>query len=306
MTEQVWQRLGHLYAPPAGHPWMASHAANPCALPLGDGGGWRIYFNYRDAAGRSALAHVDWDLPSGCLGATSAQPLFQPGPAGLFDDSGASIGNAVRVGDAVWVYYMGWNLGVTVPWRNTIGLARGASDGPLERHGLVPLLDRSNEDPYSMSYPWVLRDGDTWHMWYGSNLSWGAEQASMRHVIKHAHSTDGLHWTRNTAVCLDLLPGEIGLSRPCVHRVGSGYAMWYAVRGEHYRIGYAESPDGLHWERMDQHLVWQGPAGAWESDEQAYPCVLRHGSDWYMLYNGNRYGATGFGWARLVRGGPHG
>ena len=111
---------------------------------------------------------------------------------------------------------------------------------------------------------------------------------------------------RETALRLDLSPGEIGLSRPCVHRVGSRYAMWYAVRGEHYRIGYAESPDGLHWERMDQHLVWQGAAGAWESDEQAYPCVLRHGSDWYMLYNGNRYGATGFGWARLVRGGPHG
>lgn len=299
MSNQIWQRLGHLYVPPKNHDWMRSHAANPCAIPLDADGNWRIFFNYRDAAGRSALAALNWELPSGHVGDVCAQPLLLPGQAGDFDDSGASLGNVLPVDDELWLYYTGWNLGITVPWRNSIGLARGPKDGPYTRHGRVPLLDRSEEDPYSLSYPWVLRCQGGWHMWYGSNLSWGKEQSSMRHVIKHANSPDGLHWERSTHICLNLQPGEIGLSRPCVHIVDGRYRMWYAIRGERYRIGYAESADGLNWERLDHTLVWLDAPGDWESEEQAYPCVLRQGNDWYMLYNGNRYGATGFGWARL-------
>lgn len=299
-STQHWRRMGHLFAPPADHPWMHSHAANPCALALDRQGRHRIYFNYRDTAGRSALASVDWELPSGQLGAPSLGPLLLPGSPGDFDDSGASLGNVVEANGELWFYYMGWNLGVTVPWRNSIGLARSLQDGPCKRHGRAPLLDRSEEDPYSLSYPWVIRGADGWRMWYGSNLAWGPDQSSMRHVIKQARSTDGLHWCRDEAICLDLLAGEIGLSRPCVHLDAGRYRMWYAIRGSRYSIGYAESHDGTHWQRLDKAIQWQGEPGAWESEEQAYPCVLRHGDAWYMLYNGNRYGATGFGWAQLV------
>ena len=302
MRNQTWQRLGHLYAPERHLCWMHSHAANPCALALDAKGAHRIYFNYRDEAGRSALAAVDWDLPSGRLGSVNPTPLLLPGAPGDFDDSGASLGNVLRVDSELWFFYMGWNLGVTVPWRNSIGLARGAHGTvPATRHGRVPLLDRSEEDPYSLSYPWVLRTAQGWHMWYGSNLSWGTSQESMQHAIKHAHSADGLRWMRSHDICLDLREGEIGLSRPCVHIVDGRFCMWYAIRAERYAIGYAESDDGLHWQRMDKALQWQGAAGAWESEEQTYPCVLRHGNDWYMLYNGNRYGSTGFGWARLLQ-----
>lgn len=300
MSSQVWQRLGHLYVPPTGHPWLHSHAANPCALALDAAGHWRVYFNFRDALGRSVLTSLDWELPSGRLGNVCAQPLLLPGGAGDFDDSGVSLGNIVAQGDELWYYYMGWNLGVTVPWRNSIGLAKGRAGEPCVRHGRVPVMDRSEEDPYSLSYPWVLRTQQGWRMWYGSNLAWGADQSSMQHVIKHAWSQDGVQWRRSPAICLELQASEMGLSRPCVHLDGDLYRMWYAIRGERYRIGYAESRDGLHWERMDHVISWLGQAGSWESEEQAYPCVLRQGCDWYMLYNGNRYGETGFGWARLL------
>jgi hypothetical protein len=30
-----------------------------------------------------------------------------------------------------------------------------------------------------------------------------------------------------------------------------------------------------------------------------YPCVFDHGGDRFLLYNGNAYGRTGFGLARL-------
>ena len=73
--------------------------------------------------------------------------------------------------------------------------------------------------------------------------------------------------------------------------------MWYCVRGDSYRIGYAESADGLEWTRRDCLAGIAPPAEGWDSQMQAYPMVFREGGRWLMLYNGNGYGATGFGCA---------
>jgi len=89
-----------------------------------------------------------------------------PGAPGLFDDSGTSTGCLVAHGSVRYLYYLGWNLGVTVPWRNTIGLAvsTGAA-AAFEKYSLAPLVDRSAVDPFSISYPWVMQDGGRWRMW---------------------------------------------------------------------------------------------------------------------------------------------
>jgi len=303
MTGQVWQRLGRLFEPQRQRDWLVTHAANPLPLVLADGR-VRIYFNYRDAASRSAIAWLDWLPPTGDgpgdVLTLAETPILLPGEAGAYDDSGASLGCIVPVDDRLWLYYIGWNLAVTVPWRNCIGFAQGRLDGVFDKPSLAPMLDRHAVDPYSLSYPWVLRESEQiWHMWYGSNLAWGKEQASMQHVLKYASSTDGQNWQRDGRICLNLKPGEIGLSRPCVYRDGDAWRMWYAIRGAQYRVGYAESADGLVWRRLDDRVQFAGTAGDWESDEQAYPCVFQLSGQWYMLYNGNRYGATGFGVARL-------
>ena len=44
---------------------------------------------------------------------------------------------------------------------------------------------------------------------------------------------------------------EYAISRPCVVRDADGYRMWFAARGDRYRIGYAESDDGIEWRRDD-------------------------------------------------------
>ena len=54
------------------------------------------------------------------------------------------MGYAVRVGDRLRLYYLGWNLKVSVPWLNTIGLAiEDPRSGRFERYSPAPLLDRS-------------------------------------------------------------------------------------------------------------------------------------------------------------------
>lgn len=281
---------------------MRSHAANPVAEHRG-GDLFRIYFSSRDERNRSSIGWVEIDLRRPGTALRLAQrPVLEPGPPGAFDDSGTSMGwLAAQPDGRRLLYYVGWNLGVTVPWRNSIGVASSAdADAPFEKHSRAPILDRHEIDPYSLSYPCVLAEGGSWTMWYGSNLAWGAAQEQMSHVIKRAESRDGIEWLRDGAVALGLRGrGEFALSRPCVLKQGGLYRMWYSFRGERYRIGYAESADGRRWMRLDERAGIDVSPSGWDSESIEYPHVFDHAGVRYMLYNGNGYGRTGFGLAVL-------
>jgi hypothetical protein len=211
------------------------------------------------------------------------------------------MGCVVRAATGWHLYYVGWNLGVTAPWRNSIGLAVSKTiNGSFSRYSDGPILDRNPVDPYSISYPCVLRDGDRWQMWYGSNLDWGSDKSKMSHVIKYAHSDDGVRWCRDGAVAIAHSHlGEYALARPCVLAEGGAYRMWYSYRGANYTIGYAESSDGRQWTRRDDLAGISVSERGWDSESVAYPWVFRHEGATYMLYNGNDYGRTGFGIAAL-------
>ncbi len=277
---------------------MSSHASNPVAQHR-HGDVYRIYFGSRDRLNRSAVGYVDIEL-----GATTTvlgiaeRPVVSPGEPGLFDDSGTSMGCLVAAEGKSYLYYVGWNLGVTVPWRNSIGLAiSDGPDKPFRKHSRAPVVDRNHHDPFSLSYPWVLREKDRWRMWYGSNVSWGKGKDDMLHVIKYAESEDGIHWEREGRIAIDLRGDEIAVSRPSVVEDGGRYRMWYSYRGETYRIGYAESADGKRWTRLDDHAGIEPSEVGWDSESIEYPSVFARGGRRYMLYNGNGYGATGVGLA---------
>lgn len=293
-----WRKLGMVFAPEGDRAWMVSHAANPVADHL-EGDVFRIYFSCRDRENRSHVGTVDMLLTGHSTRVLdiSTVPTLAPGAAGLFDDSGISMGCLVRDGARRWLYYTGWNLGVTVPWRNSIGLAVSAGPGlPFIKVSRAPILDRSDDDPFNLSYPWVLREDGLWRMWYGSNTAWGPSTDHMRHVIKYVESEDGLHWRRPGRVALALEgENETAISRPCVRRGEEAYQMWFCHRSSKYRIGYAVSCDGLNWERQPVGLD-VSPSG-WDSEEMAYPHVFDHAGTLYMLYNGNNYGRDGFGLA---------
>jgi hypothetical protein len=295
-----WRKLGPLFAAGGQHPWMLTHAANPTAEVL-DGGRVRVYFSTRDARNRSHIAAAVFELsPAPRLLDLSAEPLLAPGPAGAFDDSGTSMGCLVPADGALWLYYLGWNLGVTVPWRNSIGLAVSRDGGrTFARHSPAPVMDRHTVDPFSLSYPWILRDGPRWRMWYGSNLRWGGTERDMDHVLKYAESADGLHWERDGRPVLPpTAPAEYAQARPCVVREADRLRMWFAHRGDRYRLGYAESGDGRTWRRDDSAgALPAGATGEWDAEMVTYPCVFDAGGGRYLLYNGNGYGRTGFGLA---------
>lgn len=300
-----WLKHGQIWAPDGSLDWGLSHAANPIAEPLG-GDRYRVYVAMRDAQQRSHVGAVEFALtPPYAVDRVEMNPVLAPGPIGAFDDSGVVPACLIEVEGRSFLYYLGWNLGRTVPWRNSIGLAiREPGSSMFQRVSPAPILDRNFHDPFSISYPWVMpRPGGGWRMWYGSNLHWGARAEDMAHVIKYAVSDDAISWQPTGQIAIGFgSADEYAIARPCVRATGRGLAMWYSYRGAAYRIGYAESHDGLAWRRLDQQVGIMPSTDGWDAGSIQYACVFAHGDREYMLYNGKDYGRTGFGLAVRERG----
>lgn len=299
-----FRRLGHVFQPAGNRPWAHSHAANPFAVPDGDGH-LEVYFATRDDANRSHIASIS--LRRGASGfAVVGEPRLElePGPDGAFDEHGVSMGSVVDVGGDRFLFYLGWQLQDDVPWRNTIGLAIRRHGAPrFEKIGERPILGLSDVDPHSVSYPTVTAD-DGWVMWYGTNLRWGATPDSMEHAIRRAVSDDGLNWVPDDelAVDIDRGSGEFAIARPAVIRRGDSMVMAFGSRrrdvAQPYRIAIVTSEDGRTWQRRSDP-TWTGDAAAWESEMTCYPDFVRHGDQTLLAYCGNGFGATGFGLAEV-------
>jgi hypothetical protein len=299
----AWRRFGCLFRPDGRLAWMRSHAALPTPAPLGDDV-FRVFFSARDAANRSSVgsALVELGEPPRLL-AVDDRPVLQPGPTGAHDDAGLGVGSiALGAPGGDRLYYMGWNVGGAVPWRNAIGLAIGdVRSGRFERYAVGPILDRAPEDPFTLSYPWALPwpDGG-WYVWYGTNTRWGADTSDMFHVIRRARSADGItDWRRDRDPTVEPSGDEIAVVRPSVVRDGALWRLWFARRRDHYSIGSLESDDGIAWRRGPAALDL-GPSDApWENQAVTYPAVIRHRDRLWLFYNGNGYGESGFGVAVL-------
>jgi hypothetical protein len=296
-----WVKLGLIVEPRGQADWIGSHAALPVLHAAG--GSDRVYFSSRDGRNRSHIGYVTLSLQRPAAAHVfSPAPVLGPGRLGAFDDAGVTSACLVADGERLFLFYTGWALGVSVPFYLHAGLAVSLDGGErFERASEGPLLDRSRVDPYLTASPWVLIDGGIWRMWYVSGTGWQAQADGPRHRyhIKYAESRDGLHWERRGVVCIDYgAPAEHAFGRPCVVKDGDLYRMWYSYRGARYRMGYAESHDGLRWSRRDDRCVLDVSPEGWDSDMVTYPMVVNRGGTWQMLYNGNGYGRTGIGLAR--------
>jgi hypothetical protein len=301
-----WRKTGVAIPPPRELPWAASHAAVPHVEPC-DGDSVLVYFTTRDAHSRSHVACGRlWLDADGAPVRVDLHPdpVLSPGRRGTFDDSGTMTSCLVRRAGVEHLYYQGWALGVTVPFYVFVGCAsRRVGESDFTRVSPAPILGPHASDPIMCASPWVRVEDDLWRMWYVSNRAWedGPDgRAEYRVHIRYAESDDGIDWRRDGRVCIDFAsPRETALARPVVIRDPDRYRMWFSHRGPSYRIGYAESADGLEWERRDDLAGINVSASGFDSEMIEYACVFDHGGRRHMLYNGNGFGATGIGHAIL-------
>jgi hypothetical protein len=309
-----WKKKGLIFTVSGNHEWMMTHAQVPVVDKVTDEV-LRIYFGTRDVMNRTVTTFIEVrsDDPAKIL-YVHDRPVLGLGNLGAFDDSGAMPSWIVNHGAQKYLYYTGWNVGKTVPYQNAIGLSVSRDQGrTFTRLFDGPILDRTHLEPYFCAVPCVFDDNGVWRMWYLSCTRWEIHDGKPEpyYHIKYAESTDGIHWNRNGSVAIDFKsPAEAGIVRPSVLVDGGIYKMWYSYRGisgyrtsssQSYRIGYAESKDGVLWTRKDENVGIDVSPTGWDSTMVAYPYVYLHNGKTYMIYNGNGFGKSGFGYAVLTQ-----
>ena len=300
-----WNKLGRILEPDSSIDWMVSHAAVPFLDKMTDGS-YMLYFTTRNKNNTSIVARARLSNALRVL-EVSSEPVLISGRLGMFDENGVTASYLLTLPDKKLLYFVGWNQGKSTPFRNAIGVAISKDDGhSYQKYSTGPIVDRSPVDPCFVAGTRVMFDDGIFKMWYISCVRWELVESKPRHWyhLKYATSVDGINWLREGIVAVDFKsPDEYAISQPWVLKEGGKYKMWYSYRGQPsiktYRIGYAESIDGIKWTRMDGAAGIDVSESGWDSQMICYPFVFDHEGKRYMLYNGNDYGKTGIGLAVL-------
>jgi sucrose-6-phosphate hydrolase SacC (GH32 family) len=301
-----WAKRGLIFTPQGG--WMKSHAQVP--TPLTGDGFIRVYFSSRPEQQTSLTTFVDLDADDPAkIVRVNTSPILDLGRPGTFDEHGIMPASAIQDGDTVYLYYSGWSRAASVPYRNATGLAVSHDGGvTFEKLSEGPVLGQSLHDPFSATSPVVLKEDGHWHMWYGSGTGWldSGDRPAETYDIKHARSNDGINWLPDGKPVIPQRTEYEAITRPCVIKSADGYHMWFCYRGSHhfrdgadaYRIGYAHSDDLKTWRRDDEEAGIGLSTDGWDSRMIAYPAVAT-AERTYLFYNGDSFGAGGFGYAIL-------
>jgi hypothetical protein len=301
----IWKKKGLIFNSNYQNDWMVSHAMLPFAKKIRNDI-FRIYFSPRDISNRSHGAFIDVDFNNKYnIVNISQNPIISPGEIGLFDDSGAQPCCFVEHNNKQYLYYVGWSLCQSIPFRTFLGLAiKNDSDLLFKKYSSAPIMSWTKDEPYSIGWVFVLHHDNKFKMWYECNINWININNNYVHyfVIKYAESDDGINWNRFNKISIPIEEDENVVSRPSLIIENDIYKMWYSYKKNgFYRIGYAESLDGINWLRKDNEVGIDVSEDGWDSEQIEYPFVFNHKGERYMLYNGNGYGKSGFGLAQLIK-----
>jgi hypothetical protein len=300
----AWHKLGRVFTPSGTE---FSHGATPCAVHFKDDT-FVVAVTRRDEKQRSHIFLSYAQVADGRFTMQGEPKLaLRYGEPGHFDCDGAVSVCFVKHGGKIYLYYVGWQNLPEGRW--IVDTGRAILDpGALEltREFAGPVLGRDKDNPlFAAATAFEVSDGK-WRTWYNSGIRWEKAPSGWKHHygIHYAESDDGIAWRSYPGMCLPFADEyEYAFGRPTVYREGDLLFMWYAHRATReistYRIGFASSRDGRQWSRDDALAGIDVSPEGWDSEMICYPYVIEHRGTFYMLYNGNGYGKTGFGVAVL-------
>ena len=294
----------------------ARHAGACHVLDLGDR--YRMYYWGVGGQGNTVvMAEAPVERPNDWVPVGGV--LIEPQPEAPYNCDGPSFPFVLPLDDTHWMMYFGawgkWGEDGKLP--NNLGLAISDDAGHTWRYpDQSPLLQR--DQPWDCSGTGsvsIVKIDGVLRMYYTSigeyfdapeGVQTGHGEVIPRIGVASATSTDGIHWTKDPAGLLvaprghDFEPYEYINSKPFVMPDGDGYRMWISTFGHAYRIRSLVSPDGITWERVPSGPdgdLGVGAAGTFDDHQRSYASVVKYGDTYRMWYTGNRFGATGIGYA---------
>jgi hypothetical protein len=311
-----WEKKGLILAPGFAGTRSTSLLSAPCAVRLKNGN-LRLYFwtraesrNYIYAAEAPPGDYSNWNLvrPDWVLG---------PSPSGNINNLGPGFPFVLRRDDGPWLmYYCSW--GSWAPpdeISNRTCLAQSSDEGitwAVSHEPLLPLGEPGSFDAGVTGSVHVMRTGrKQYRMWYTAGERYAMVGSIKRALVNigHAVSRDGIRWVKSREPVLrprlaEVKPYEAVVSKPSILRLGGWYHLWFSVfcmEGRGYRLNYARSRDGLHWERFADREVIPLTPGGFDSVNQSYANVIESGDELWMFYSGNQFGTTGIGLATMKK-----
>lgn len=265
-------------------------------------GQWMCFATSRDRASRSHLVCTEAELDDeGRLKLLGPWRIIaEPGHLGHFDENGLSLSDIRPTAEGFEGVTFGWRLREGGGWFNEIGHLTMDLSGTVLERSLAPCQSRTEIDPISMAYPTF---GDEGQILYCAPTALHRDTGRpsdfrvLRLNIKSGRR----------AILIDPdrlnIPGVFALTRPWLHQNPLESRIYFCMRGDKYRImsvpyeeTYRLSGAGHLREEIlalpDEH----------EAGSVCYPSIIEHHEVSVLLYNGDGYGASGFGVAVRERG----
>jgi len=298
-----WHKKGHLFVL---EKEGFTHSSHPCIVQIKKDK-FILAFSSRDSNNRSHIFFCKAEVRNSKIKIIGKPSLaLGLGKPGNFDCDGVLSCCFVKTEDYYYLYYSGWQNFPGGFWLCDTGRAIVDIENlSAEREFDGPVLARDIDNPlFAAATSIQVNNEGKWHTWYISGLKWEKTDNGWKVLesVRHAESFDGIDWVCDSGHCLTPLDNyEYSFGRPCVVSGDNCFYMWFGHRETEnistYRIGFALSKDGLNWSRDDSSAGIDVSQEGWDSEMITYPCVFEHQSILYLLYNGNSYGKTGFGYA---------
>jgi len=300
-----WKKCGKIFCANNDKGWMKSRAYLPTPFLI-NSEVIRIYFTALDEKNMGRVGYVDVEAhnPSKIV-RVSQDPVLDIGNVGSFDDSGVNASCIIRHNNELIMYYQGWQHLNRVPYNVLSNAAISYDNGDsFQRYKSTPMLERKENEMNIRSAPFVLFDNSLWKLWYANGFFInGEDNKSLYYGISHISSYSPLEFISASVKCLfpNHKADTFGYTRPWIIIRNNLYLIWFSERSysKKYRINFATSLDGITWQRKSDPIHPDISPEKWDSDMIAFPAVIETNYGVYMFYNGNHYGLTGFGFAKL-------
>jgi len=296
---QIWKKKGLLISP-LKKSWGLTHCMLPTPIMVSDKI-CRVFFGTRNKYNQSSITFADLKIDKSIkLIKYSKKISLKPGKLGHFDDNGVLPSSIIKKKNFYYLYYIGWQPRQTTRYSLIAGMSISKDGKKFQRYSNSPILNNNEKEPISiLTAPCVVKVKKKYYMWYVSGIKWKNKDHPL-YDIKLAQSWDGIKWTQLKKTCLKLKKNERALARPYVIFKNNKFCMWYSYEKKvgSYKIGYAESKNGINWKRLDKKISINFKSKH-ELNMREYPSIVSVKDKLLMFYNGDNYGKDGILFAEL-------